>query len=346
MARRDTHSDGPTDDEANADANAEPLRYASGYHAPVLCNSVVEALLTEPDGVYVDGTLGGGGHTAALLEALGEDGRVVGIDRDADALAEAGRRLAAAVDDGRLLLMRGNFGDLAGLLEGAGIEAVDGVLLDLGISSHQVDVATRGFSYAQAGDLDMRMDQRGGLTAADVVNAWDEHDLRRALGTYGEEPRAGRIARAIVRARPLRTTAELADTIRSAVPTRDEVKSLSRVFQALRIVVNGELDALETALTAATNAVRPGGRMAIIAYHSLEDRRVKRFFRYGNLEGKPIRDVYGNLLVPWKEHTRKPVAPSRAEVAANPRARSARLRVAERLADPDLDQAYPPLPSF
>lgn len=177
----------------------------------------------------------------------------------------------------------------------------------------------------------MRMDERSGLTADEIVNRWSEDELRRALFEYGEERRAGRIAHAIVRERPLATTTDLADVVRQAVPTRDEVKTLARVFQGIRIAVNAELEQLEQALAAAVRVVKVGGRMAVISYHSLEDRRVKRYFRYGNLRGEPVRDLYGNLLAPWREIVRTPIRPEEGEVEANPRARSARLRIAERV---------------
>lgn len=308
----------------------DPMRYASGYHAPVLYKAIVQNLITDPAGVYVDGTVGGGGHAAALLEALGPDGRVVGIDQDAEALDATRRRLAGEVEAGRLVLVRGNFGKLKWLLEDQGLEKVDGLLLDLGVSSHQIDAPERGFSFQAEGALDMRMDPRGALTAEEVVNRWSEHDLREVIRSYGEERRAISVVRAILKARPIETTTELADVVRSAVPTRDEVKTLARVFQGIRIAVNSELERLEQALHAAVDHVHIGGRMAVISYHSLEDRRVKRFFRYGNLRGEPVRDLYGNLLAPWKELTRKPIRAGEAEVEANPRARSARLRIAER----------------
>ena len=311
----------------------DPLRYASAYHAPVLYKTVVEGLITDPSGCYVDATLGGGGHAAALLDALAPGGRVVGIDQDADALEAARVRLAEAEAQGRFRAVRGNFGDLARLLSQEGVDAIDGLLLDLGVSSFQLDTAGRGFSYRSGAPLDMRMDTRSGVSADEVINAWSEAELRRVLYQYGEEPRAARIARAVAAARPIRTTDALAAVVRSAVPERDEVKTLSRVFQAVRIAVNDELAVLERALAAATQVVRPGGRMAVISYHSLEDRRVKRYFRYGNLEGEPVRDFYGNLLAPWSELTRKPVEAGAHEVAQNPRARSARLRIAERTAE-------------
>ncbi|MDX1548411.1 MAG: 16S rRNA (cytosine(1402)-N(4))-methyltransferase RsmH [Rhodothermales bacterium] len=317
----------------SAETGGDPLRYASVYHAPVLWNAVTEGLITDPAGLYVDATLGGGGHSAALLDALGPEGRVIGIDQDEEALAEARRRLTAAAARGRFRAVQGNFGNLERLLADLGIEAVDGLLLDLGVSSHQLDEGARGFSFQAEAPLDMRMDRRTGLTADEIVNRWSDRELARVLREYGEEPRAWKITRAILAARPIATTTALADVIRRVVPTREEVKTLSRVFQGLRIAVNGELERLEQALAAATRVLRPGGRVAVISYHSLEDRRVKRFLRYGNLRGEPVRDFYGNLITPWNELTRKPLGATEAEVAANPRARSARLRIAERLED-------------
>jgi 16S rRNA (cytosine1402-N4)-methyltransferase len=306
-------------------------RYASAYHAPVLCDAVVQGLVTDRRGVYVDATLGGGGHTAAMLDALDEGGCVVGIDQDADALNAVGIRLHAALEAGRLRLLRGNFGNLGVLLEEAGLSVIDGLLLDLGVSSHQLDTPNRGFSHRGEGRLDMRMDDRAPITADEVVNRWEEAELRRVLRAYGEEPRASQLARRIVASRPVETTRQLADLVRSGVPFRDEQKTLARVFQGIRIAVNDELGALERVLEAATRVIRPGGRLAIISYHSLEDRRVKRYMRAGNLEGEIQRDLYGNTESPWRPVTRQAVAPGDAEIAANPRARSARLRLAERI---------------
>ncbi|MFQ5568224.1 MAG: 16S rRNA (cytosine(1402)-N(4))-methyltransferase RsmH [Rhodothermales bacterium] len=315
----------------------DPLQYATAYHAPVLCQAVIERLVTDPAGLYVDATLGGGGHSAALLDALDPEGRVVGIDRDADALEAAGVRLSNEMKRSRFRMIQGDFGDLQRLLDKIGVTQVDGLLLDLGVSSHQIDEPGRGFSYAAEGRLDMRMDVRGGFMADEVVNRWSEEAVRDVLRHYGEETRARKIARAIVAARPIATTTRLADVVRSIVPTREEVKTLARVFQAIRIAVNDELDRLEQVLLVGRTLVKPGGRMAVISYHSLEDRRVKRYFRYGNFRGEPVRDFYGNLLTPWRVITRRPVQADVAEVAANPRARSARLRVAERLEDPSSD---------
>ena len=316
------------------------MRYATDYHAPVLSHDVRTRLVTAPDGRYVDATLGGGGHARALLDALGPEGVVLGIDRDADALAAARDRLADEQAAGRFRAVRGTFGELRSLLEAEEFVPVDGLLLDLGVSSYQIDDPERGFSFQEEGPLDMRMDRRG-LTAEQIVNDWSERDLRAALREYGEERRAGTVAHAIVEARPLGTTRELAEVVRSVVPPPEETKTLARVFQGLRIVVNAELEELEQVLEQSPDLVRPGGRIAVISYHSLEDRRVKRFLRYGNFEGEPRRDLYGNLVAPWRETPREPIEAGEAEVEANPRARSARLRVAERRSD---DEAGPPMP--
>lgn len=278
----------------------------------------------------MDATLGGGGHTAALLGELEPSGRVLAIDRDPDALEAAGERLAGDVQSGRLLTVRGRFGDLEKHVRSQGLESVDGVLLDIGVSSHQFDRPERGFSHRFEAPLDMRMDRRQETTAADLVNGIGESDLADLIYAYGEEPASRRIARRIMQARPIETTTQLAAVVRSAVPTRLEAKAVSRVFQALRIAVNDELDELESALNAATHIVRTGGRLAVISYHSLEDRRVKRFMRSGNFEGTIRKDLYGNPLSPWTPVDRSAIVPDESEIARNPRARSARLRIAER----------------
>lgn len=329
------------DDDARRDDRA-PLQYATAYHTPVLWKEIVDGLIIDPSGIYVDATLGGGGHAAALLDALAPAGRVLGIDRDPEALGAARERLRDSVEAGRFRAVHGNFGDLESLLDAEDALPVDGVLFDLGVSSHQIDEAERGFSFQQEGPLDMRMNPRAGLTAHQIVNAWSEDELKQAFYRYGEERRAPQIARAIITARPIETTDALADVIRSAVPERDEVKTLARVFQALRIVVNDELEVLERALEQTESVVRPAGRIAVISYHSLEDRRAKRYLRYGNFEGEPVRDLYGTLIAPWRELNRKPLRATEAETEANPRARSARLRIAERRDNAD---AGPPAPN-
>lgn len=319
----------------------DPLRYATDFHAPVLSHDVRTRLVTTPDGRYVDATLGGGGHARALLEELEPDGMVLGIDQDLEALDAARERLADEREAGRFRAVHGNFGELHSVLTDEEFVPIDGLLLDLGVSSHQIDQPERGFSFQDEGPLDMRMDPRRGLTAHRVVNDWSERDLREVFWDYGEEDRAGAIAHAIVEARPLDTTRDLADVVRGAVPPPDEVQTLARVFQALRIVVNAELEMLERALRQGTEVVRPGGRIAVISYHSLEDRRVKRYLRYGNVEGTPRRDLYGNLVAPWTERPRGPIEAGEDEVEANPRARSARLRVAERRDDDELGTPMP-----
>jgi 16S rRNA (cytosine1402-N4)-methyltransferase len=331
------------DDSDRSSDRDDPLRYATDYHAPVLSHDVRTRLVTDPNGRYVDATLGGGGHARALLDELGPDATVLGIDRDADALAAARDRLADDIEAGRFRAVQGTFGDLRPLLKTEGLIPVDGLLLDLGVSSHQIDDPERGFSFQEEGPLDMRMDPQQGLTARQVVNDWSERDLRTVLYDYGEEQRAGPVAHAIVEARPLDTTRDLAEVVRSVTPPPDEVKTLARVFQGLRIVVNSELEELERALEQSVEVVRTGGRIAVISYHSLEDRRAKRFLRYGNFEGEPRRDLYGNLVAPWEETPRGPIEADEAEVAANPRARSARLRVAQRRDDEEMDT---PMPSY
>jgi 16S rRNA (cytosine1402-N4)-methyltransferase len=339
MTRDDEHTD--LNDAPEASGGGDPMRYATDYHAPVLSHEIRERLITDPSGRYVDATLGGGGHAAALLDALAPGAVVLGIDRDADALEAARQRLADALEAGRFRTVRGNFADLREILEAEAFRPIDGLVLDLGVSSYQIDAPERGFSFQEEGPLDMRMDERTRLTAAHIVNTWDERDLRDVLYTFGEESRAPRITRAILKARPLETTHELAEAVRGAVPPPDEVKTLARVFQALRIAVNGEIDALERVLEQSDDLVRTGGRIAVLSYHSLEDRRAKRYLRYGNFEGTPRRDLYGNLVAPWKEQTRTPIEASEAEVEANPRARSARLRVAERRDDSETGRPMP-----
>ncbi|MBO6574631.1 MAG: 16S rRNA (cytosine(1402)-N(4))-methyltransferase RsmH [Rhodothermales bacterium] len=305
--------------------------YASGYHEPVLCKAVVNGLVGKTDGYFVDATLGGGGHTAALLDALDPAGTVIGIDQDDDAIAAASHRLQDAIAEGRLQILQGNFADLEDLLSAIGVTQVDGILLDLGVSSHQFDAGQRGFSHRLDGPLDMRMSADMSESAADLLDRLTERELRRLLREFGEEPRAGAIAREVIRSRPLTRTFDLVGIIERVVPPPDRSKALARVFQALRIEVNDEMRVLENVLAAATALVRPEGRIAVISYHSLEDRRVKRYLRYGNLEGTPRRDIMGNLLAPWRPLNKRPIIPDAAEVAANPRSRSARLRLAERL---------------
>ncbi|HSJ27049.1 MAG TPA: 16S rRNA (cytosine(1402)-N(4))-methyltransferase RsmH [Acidimicrobiia bacterium] len=297
------------------------------YHRPVLTEAVVELFLPVPDGIVVDATFGGGGHTRALSERLGERVTMIGVDRDPDARANAGD----------ITVLAGSFGDLDRLLDEAGIDTISGALFDLGISSHQVDDPRRGFSYREDGPLDMRMDPTQGRTAADLVNTASEADLVRILRTYGEERFASSIARAIVRHRPFTRTLELSEVIAGAVPAavRRAGHPARQAFQAFRIEVNGELDALRAGLEAALARLAPGGRCAVISYHSLEDRIVKRRFAELTEVAVPHPDL--PVLVesepaPYLAVTRKAIKPGTDEVTANPRARSARLRCIERSA--------------
>jgi 16S rRNA (cytosine1402-N4)-methyltransferase len=300
----------------------------TAYHAPVLAKETVNLLVTDPSGWYVDGTLGGGGHTALLLEALNAQGKVSGIDQDEEALAEATNRVG---HDARFQPVAGNFGFMDTLLGEEADGAISGILLDLGVSSHQIDEAERGFSYKQDGPLDMRMGMFTRQTASDVVNSYEEYELARIFLEYGEERHSRRIARAVIEARPVETTAQLASAVRAVIPPVHANKSLARIFQAIRIEVNRELEMLDRALRVSLRLLKPGGRIAVISYHSLEDRMVKHYFKSGNADGEVERDFYGNTFSPFRVVNKEVVVATEAEIASNPRARSAKLRVAERV---------------
>jgi 16S rRNA (cytosine1402-N4)-methyltransferase len=298
------------------------------YHAPVLAKETVNLLVTDPSGWYVDGTLGGGGHTALLLESLNAQGKVSGIDQDEEALEEATNRVGR---DARFQPIAGNFGFMDTLLGEEAEGAISGILLDLGVSSHQIDQAERGFSYKHDGPLDMRMGTLTRQTASDVVNSYEEHELARIFYEYGEERHSRRIARAVIEARPLETTSQLASAVRRVIPPVHANKSLARIFQAIRIEVNRELEMLDRALRISQRLLKPGGRIAVISYHSLEDRMVKHYFKSGNADGEVKRDFYGNPISPFRVVNKQVVVATEAEIALNPRARSAKLRVAERV---------------
>lgn len=296
------------------------------YHQPVMLAECIDGLNIRPDGVYVDVTFGGGGHSRAILQRLGEEGRLYAFDRDSDALANS-------IDDPRFCLIHENFKHLKSFLRLHGVRRIDGLLADLGISSHQIDAAERGFSTRLDGPLDLRMDRREGGTAADLVNSADEHELASILRLYGELPNAAPLAHAIVIARsekPIESTAELCDAVRNLLPRGRENKVLAMIFQALRIEVNGELDALRLMLSQAVEILNPEGRICVMSYHSLEDRLVKNFFRTGNFEGDVKKDFFGNLIAPLNPVNRKPITASEQELQQNNRARSAKLRIAEK----------------
>lgn len=304
-------------------------------HIPVMAREVVDALQPRDGGRYLDGTFGAGGYTTAMLDRA--DCQVIAIDRDPDAIA-AGKALAERYAP-RLRLIEGRFGDMAELLSAEGVEDVDGVSLDLGVSSMQFDQADRGFSFRASGPLDMRM-EKSGASAADLVNETNETDLADMIWRYGEERRSRRVARSIVearRAKRIETTGELAEIVRRAVGPqgRDESDPATRTFQALRIAVNDELGELERGLAAAEQVLAPGGRLAVVSFHSLEDRAVKEFVRArAGRTPAPSRHAppgLGARAASLRDLSRKPVLPSDEEVAANPRARSARLRIAEKL---------------
>ena len=296
------------------------------YHIPVLLETAVAELAIRPEGTYADLTFGGGGHSRRILQELGDEGRLYGFDQDRDTLANA-------PEDSRFHYVASNFRFLRGALRLRGVEQVDGILADLGVSSHHFDATERGFSFRGEAPLDMRMNQRGGRTAADIVNRYDADSLARILKEYGELDTTWKIASCIVRAREqaeIKTTAQLVEAVKPCTPTRDESKFLTKLFQALRIEVNGEMEALKMALEQSLKVLRPGGRLVVISYHSLEDRLVKNFMRSGNFDGKVEQDFFGRATAPFEVITRKAIVPSADEVERNPRSRSAKMRVAEK----------------
>ena len=301
------------------------------YHIPVLLQPTVDGLAVQPAGTYVDVTFGGGGHSREILRRLGPNGRLYSFDQDADAEQNVPE------GDERFTFVRSNFRYLANWMRYYGVEAVDGVLADLGVSSHHFDAEERGFSFRFDAPLDMRMNGRAGQTAADLVNQYGEEELAHIFYLYGELKNSRRIAAALVKARsaaPLLTTGDLLEAVRPLMPREREKKDLARVFQALRIEVNHEMDALQEMLQAALRVLRPGGRLSVLTYHSLEDRMVKNFIRSGRMDGKVEQDFYGRKLTPWRAVNNKVILPSQEEQEENPRSRSAKLRIAEKIAMP------------
>lgn len=296
------------------------------YHKPVMLEECLAHLNIQADGTYVDVTFGGGGHSRGILAQLGTQGRLVAFDQDPDARKNL-------PDDSRLLFIASNFRHLLPLLRMHGIGKVHGILADFGVSSHQLDQAERGFSLRFDGPLDMRMNPEKSLTAAQVLNEYSAQELINILRKYAELPRPNRLVQSLIAARPLQSTAALKSVLESQAPRQNAHRFYARVFQALRLEVNQELDAIEAFLLQLPDGLEVGGRVVCLSYHSLEDRLVKNFFRSGNTEGEMHKDFYGKLLRPLEPLLRKPLYPAEAEQNNNPRARSARLRVAERIAE-------------
>ena len=299
------------------------------YHIPVLLAPAVDGLDIRPDGIYVDVTLGGGGHTREILRRLGPNGHLLGFDQDEDAEGNI-------PDDPRFTFVRSNFRYLHNFLRYHGIDHIDGLLADLGVSSHHFDDSQRGFSFRFDGALDMRMNKRAGQTAADIVNTYDEERLANVFYLYGELKNSRKLAAVLAKARantPVTTIGQFLDIVKPLFGREREKKELARVFQALRIEVNHEMEALREMLQAATEALRPGGRLAVITYHSLEDRLVKNLMKTGNVEGTVVKDFYGNVQTPFRTVNNKVITPDEEEVTRNPRSRSAKLRIAEKRDD-------------
>lgn len=296
------------------------------YHNPVLLTESVEGLNIKPDGVYVDVTFGGGGHSREILKRLGENGRLLAFDQDEDALPNA-------IDDYRFQLINENFRYIKQFLKFYGIRKVDGILADFGVSSHQFDQAERGFSTRFDADLDMRMSKKNQISAFDVVNVYDYDELRRVLFQYGDLRNANAMAKTIVEQRenaPIKTTDQLKEVLGQYLPKHREHKILAQIYQAIRIEVNQEIQVIKEFLLQVPELLNDGGRLSVISYHSLEDRLVKRFIRAGQFEGEPEKDFYGNIEVPMKK-VGGLVVPSKEEIKLNNRARSAKLRIAERV---------------
>lgn len=296
------------------------------YHVPVLLNESIDGMNLQPGGIYVDVTFGGGGHSKEILRRADKTARLFSFDQDEDAEKNI-------VDDKRFTFVRSNFRYLYNFLRYHGIEQVDGILADLGVSSHHFDDSERGFSFRFDGNLDMRMNKRAGKTAADIVNTYDEERLAGIFYLYGELKNSRKLASALVKARSRKTIVTIGDFLEIVKPMfgrEREKKELAKVFQALRIEVNQEMEALKEMLYAATEALRPGGRLVIITYHSLEDRMVKNMMKTGNVEGKVHQDFFGNVQTPFRMINNKVIVPSNEEINRNPRSRSAKLRIAEK----------------
>ena len=301
---------------------------APGYHVPVLLKESVDGLQINPEGIYVDVTFGGGGHSREILSRLGSKGYLYSFDQDADAEQNI------PADEQKFTFVRSNFRYLRNWMRYYGVEGIDGLLADLGVSSHHFDDESRGFSFRFDAPLDMRMNERDGLTAADVCNRYSEEELARLFWLYGELKNGRRLANTIVRGRadhPIATVNDLITLVRPLIGANREKKDMAKVFQALRIEVNHEMEALHEMLDAAINCLKPGGRLVVLTYHSLEDRMVKNYMRSGNAEGKVEEDFFGNRLSPLRPVNNKVIVPDADEQERNPRSRSAKLRIAEKV---------------
>ena len=313
------------------------VKKAETYHVPVLLKESVDGLNIQSEGVYVDVTFGGGGHSSEILSRLDEQAHLYSFDQDADAEQNVMRSEVGVerrfVDDSRFTFVRSNFRYLKNWMRYYGVESIDGLLADLGVSSHHFDDESRGFSFRFDAQLDMRMNKRAGKTAADIVNDYDEEALANLFYLYGEIKQSRRLAAAIVKARSqqrIATTQDLLGILEPIFKREREKKDLAKVFQALRIEVNHEMDALKEMLKSATELLKPGGRLSVITYHSLEDRIVKNIMKTGNVEGKRIQDFYGRIETPFTLINNKVIVPSENEQQENPRSRSAKLRIAEK----------------
>lgn len=296
------------------------------YHVPALLCEAIDGLNIKPNGVYVDTTFGGGGHSKLILDRLGSSGRLFAFDQDIDALNNA-------IDDSRFTFVHGNFRYINNFLRFHGIAHIDGLIADLGVSSHHFDQPLRGFSFRAQGPLDMRMNKSGATSAQDIINSYSADKLEELFKLYGEIPYSKQLANEICRVRKeslILSTDELVRIAGKFIDAKKEKKELAQIFQALRIEVNGELNALETLLEESKKLIKGGGRIAVISYHSLEDRITKNFFRTGNFDGKIEADIFGHVSVPFKAVNTKPIVPSHDEIEQNPRARSAKLRIAQR----------------
>lgn len=303
------------------------VKTTEAYHLPVMLNECIKGLDIKKDGIYVDVTFGGGGHSKEILKYLGDEGKLYAFDQDIDAAQNL-------PDDERLVFINHNFRYIKQFLTYLKAAPVNGILADLGISSYQINTADKGFAHRLSGDLDMRMDQNAKLKASDIINQYNERDLLKIFNQYGEIKNAYKLVQTILEQRKTQNIVSIDDfkvAIKNCIPGKEESKYLSQVFQALRIEVNQEMKALESLLENVTDLLAPGGRLVIMSYHSLEDRMVKNFINTGNIEGELVKDLYGKTDLKFKAITKKPIIPTDEEISINRRARSAKLRIAERI---------------